>query len=199
MNPEQRLYWFFGLRDEWAQIRVSPLIPVSSAAFSPADRGGSGGSGWWEAGEGGGSSHPSEHTAKWWVGLVGWGDVRPTGRRSVPPGSQKADPEWAGRRSGKAPWKIPLGPPKPQKGTCCLDWSPPPYTHTPPPPATSLCLCPPCLFPRFYHISSTGSWKSAVIASSVMPAGGGAKGQTRRKVREGGGGGREEGGENKKP
>lgn len=33
----------------------------------------------------------------------------------MPTGSQKAGPEWAGRRSGKAPWKIPLDPPIPKK------------------------------------------------------------------------------------
>lgn len=88
------------------------------------------------------------------------------------PGSQKADSEWVGRRSGKAPWKIPLGPPKTQKRHL-LPWlSPPPLTKPPlVPPATSLSLCPVCLFLRFYHISSTGSWKSPVIANSVMLAG----------------------------
>lgn len=65
----------------------------------------------------------------------GWvwrgGDMRPTGGQSVPPGSQKADPQWAGRRSGKAPWKIPLAPQKPQERHL-LPWLNPPSTSSAP-------------------------------------------------------------------
>lgn len=130
--------------------------------------------------------------------------MRPTGCRSVPPGSQKADPEWASRRSGKAPWKISLGPQKPQKRHLLPRLSFAPSAPHPSAPGYISVSLSTVSFPRFYHISSTGSWKLAVIASSVMPAGGGrgvgAKGQRRRKVREGGrnrGGGREEGDESK--
>lgn len=62
-------------------------------------------------------------------------------------------------------------PQNPKKALVALA-EPPPLTKPPlVPPATSLSLCPVCLFLRFYHISSTGSWKSPVIASSVMLAG----------------------------
>lgn len=62
-------------------------------------------------------------------------------------------------------------PQNPKKALVALA-EPPPYNPPPlVPPATSLSLCPVCLFLRFYHISSTGSWKSPVIASSVMLAG----------------------------
>lgn len=62
-------------------------------------------------------------------------------------------------------------PQNPKKALVALA-EPPPLTNPPlVPPATSLSLCPVCLFLRFYHISSTGSWKSPVIASSVMLAG----------------------------
>lgn len=61
-------------------------------------------------------------------------------------------------------------PQNPKKALVALA-EPPPYKTPLVPPATSLSLCPVCLFLRFYHISSTGSWKSPVIASSVMLAG----------------------------
>lgn len=61
------------------------------------------------------------------------------------------------------PLKIPLGP----KGTCCLGLD----LCQPSCPGLHLSLCLPCLFLRFYHISSRGSQKSAIIASSVMLAG----------------------------
>lgn len=104
-------------------------------------------------------------------GSGGGGDMKPTGRRSVPPGSQKVDPEWGGRRSGKAPWKISLGPQNPKKALVASSEDPRP--HKTPPPRLHLFLFVHHLLLRFYHISSTGSWKSAVSMSSVMPAKGG--------------------------
>lgn len=61
------------------------------------------------------------------------------------------------------PLKIPLGP----KGTCCLGLD----LCSPSCPRLHLSLCPPCILLRFYHISSSGSWKSAIIAGPVRPAG----------------------------
>lgn len=61
------------------------------------------------------------------------------------------------------PLKIPLGP----KGTCCLGLD----LCSPSCPRLHLSLCPPCILLRFYHISSSRSWKSAIIAGPVRLAG----------------------------